>query len=83
MIAILGDLEGHKNAEEIYGKAAELGYMTHAIKEQFVKNFAALFPRFSNQDMRELVTFDAGLAAMQMMLAAKAKGYSFIYCTKK
>lgn len=75
VIAILGDLEGHKNAEEIYWKAAELGYMTYATKEQFVKNFAALFPRFSNQDMRELVTFDAGLAAMQLMLAAKAKGY--------
>lgn len=75
VIAILGDLEGHTKAEEIYGEAAEKGYMTHEVKNTIVKNYSALFSRLSNENLRELVTFDAGLATMQLMLAARARNY--------
>lgn len=73
-VVVLGDLEAEKNAERVYGEAVEQGFMKEEVKNTLVgqiKNAYASFPTFG----RDEAILNASLAAMQLMLAAKAKGY--------
>lgn len=73
-VVVLGDLEADKNAERVYGEAVESGFMNEEVKNTLVgqiKNAYASFPTFA----RDEAILNASLAAMQLMLAAKAKGY--------
>jgi nitroreductase len=78
-VAILGDLQANLNAEAVYGPVirsghedAYAGYSTHQalfaqIEEAYAVDAASLYRR--DEAIR-----NASLAAMQLMLAAKAKG---------
>lgn len=72
VIAVFGDLNNFDNAEEIYGKAVENGFMTLEVKEQILKSFSG---NISPEEMKEIVLVDGGLVSMQLMLAARAFGY--------
>ncbi|TYP74906.1 nitroreductase family protein [Paenibacillus methanolicus] len=74
VIAILGDLQCYEHLEEIYGEAVARGYMTQEIKESFVARVSAMLPAMSEQQRKEMAMFDGGLATMQLMLSARAKG---------
>ncbi|PEA52682.1 nitroreductase family protein [Bacillus pseudomycoides] len=75
MIAVFGDLNNFENAEEIYGKAVELGYMPSEVKEGQMEKLTAYFSTVSQEVMKETVLIDGGLVAMQLMLTARAHGY--------
>lgn len=75
MIAVFGDLNNFENAEEIYGKAVELGYMPSEVKESQMEKLTAYFSTVSQEVMKETVLIDGGLVAMQLMLTARAHGY--------
>ncbi|CAG9614639.1 Putative NAD(P)H nitroreductase YodC [Bacillus rhizoplanae] len=75
MIAVFGDLNNFENAEEIYGKAVELGYMPSEVKESQMEKLAAYFSTVSPEVMKDTVLIDGGLIAMQFMLTARAHGY--------
>lgn len=73
-VVVLGDLEADKNAERVYGEAVEQGFMKEDVKNTLVgqiKNAYASSPTIA----RDEAILNASLAAMQLMLAAKAKGY--------
>ncbi|MED1055657.1 nitroreductase family protein [Bacillus mycoides] len=75
MIAIFGDLQHADNAEEIYGKAVELGSMPAEVKERqmgIIEGYTATVPQ---EVLRDIVLVDGGLVAMQLMLVARAHGY--------
>ncbi|NQX70323.1 nitroreductase family protein [Paenibacillus alba] len=75
VIAVFGDLQIVSNAEEIYGKAVEHGYMPQEVKE---KKLAMSVPYFQNlpiEAKKESVLIDSGLVSMQLMLSARAHGY--------
>ncbi|CAK4833574.1 unnamed protein product [Aphanomyces euteiches] len=75
VIAVFGDLQIVTHAEEIYGKAVELGYMPQEIKD---KKLAMSVPYFQNlpaEAKKESVLIDSGLVSMQLMLSARAHGY--------
>ncbi len=71
-IAILGDLEANKNAETVYGEAVAKGALTEEIKGRLIGQIdgAYQYPQVA----RDEAILNASLAAMQLMLAAKAVG---------
>ncbi|MFS0656181.1 nitroreductase family protein [Bacillus sp. 179-C3.3 HS] len=73
VIAVLGDLEANKNGEKIYSELAEQGFITEDIKETLMTQINGAYQ--SEQYAREAAYSNASLAAMQLMLAAKAMGY--------
>ncbi|MGG0186773.1 nitroreductase family protein [Bacillus rhizoplanae] len=75
MIAVFGDLNNFENAEEIYCKAVELGYMPSEVKESQMEKLTAYFSTVSPEVMKDTVLIDGGLVAMQLMLTARAHGY--------
>lgn len=78
VIAVLGDKEGYRNAERIYGQAVKAGFMPEDRAKAFTENSIALYSSLPPAMSREVAVIDATLAAMQLMLAAKAKGYDTV-----
>ncbi|MBT2648402.1 nitroreductase family protein [Bacillus sp. ISL-34] len=75
VIAVFGDMNNFDNAEEIYGKAVDLGLMPLEVKENILASFAGYFKKITSEEMKEVVLVDGGLVSMQLMLAARAYGY--------
>ncbi|UOY91277.1 nitroreductase family protein [Ectobacillus sp. JY-23] len=75
MIALFGDLNNFDYAEEIYGRAVELGYMPAEVKERQLEAIGGLYANVTPEQMKDIVLIDGGLVAMQFMLAARAHGY--------
>jgi nitroreductase len=75
VIAVFGDMKSFDNAEEIMGSAVERGFMPQDVKEQTLANYTRLFSTIPAQVLREMVLVDSGLVSMQLMLAARARGY--------
>lgn len=75
MIVIFGDLESFEHAEKIYGTAVEQNLMPQEVKERQLEVLSPLFEQMSTEDKKEMVTIDGALAAMNLMLVARAYGY--------
>lgn len=73
VIAVLGDLEANQNGEKIYSELVEQGFITEDIKETLMTQINGAYQ--SEQYAREAAYSNASLAAMQLMIAAKAMGY--------
>jgi Nitroreductase len=78
VVVILGDLELYKKIGEINDAAVKAGYMAEEIAQRFTENYTKLLNSLPKERVTELVAFDAGLVAMQIMLAAKSKGYDTV-----
>ncbi|MBB4824842.1 nitroreductase [Sporosarcina luteola] len=75
VVAVLGDKEFYKNVEPVYESMVEAGFIDAATKEVLIGNANKTYPYASEEAMKNMATFDAGLAAMQFMLIAKDRGY--------
>lgn len=78
VIAVLGDLEGYKLADKIYGMAVDAGYMPAETATSFVERYQGLFKSMPRETVRQKISIDAGLVSMQLMLVARAKGYDTV-----
>ncbi|MES1039779.1 MULTISPECIES: nitroreductase family protein [Peribacillus] len=78
VIAVLADIEGYKNAERIYGELVDKGIMKNEIKEPYVASIMHNYGNFSAEKALSVAMIDGGLVSMQIMLAAKAKGYDTV-----
>ncbi|MEJ9228817.1 nitroreductase family protein [Peribacillus butanolivorans] len=78
VIAVLADIEGYKNAERIYGELVNKGIMKNEIKEPYVASIMHNYGNFSTEKALSVAMIDGGLVSMQIMLAAKAKGYDTV-----
>ncbi|WDV93052.1 nitroreductase family protein [Brevibacillus parabrevis] len=78
VIAVLGDYEGYKQAEQIYQKAIDAGYMTEEAKATMIANINRRYENRERSVMKEIALVDGGLVAMQFMLVAKARGYDTV-----
>ncbi|SIR03627.1 Nitroreductase [Peribacillus simplex] len=78
VIAVLADIEGYKNAERIYGELVNKGIMKNEIKEPYVASILHNYGNFSADKALSVAMIDGGLVSMQIMLAAKAKGYDTV-----
>jgi nitroreductase len=73
VVAVLGDLKANWNAESVYKSAVETGYMTEKVKSNLMEQIENAYSNGSAFPRDEAIR-NASLAAMQLMLAAKAKG---------
>jgi nitroreductase len=78
VIAVLGDTEGYRKFGQIYGSAVQAGYMTEERANSIISQSYDLYANLPEDEAKRVVTIDASLAAMQLMLAAKAKGYDTV-----
>ncbi|WP_314060786.1 nitroreductase family protein [uncultured Vagococcus sp.] len=75
MIVIFGDLECYEYGEEIYETAVAEGKMSEEVKNQQLAAILPLYQNLPKEHMNDIVKIDASLAAMQLMLVARAHGY--------
>ena len=73
VIAILGDLEAHRNKEAVYEPDAAAGLLPIHIKTNLYEQINDQYANVPSAPRDEAIR-NASLAAMQLMLAAKAKG---------
>ncbi|TYR81517.1 nitroreductase family protein [Priestia megaterium] len=78
VIAVLGDIRAYQNAERIYGELVENGTMTKEIKDFYVNSINQNYGSLSVEQATKIAMIDGGLVSMQLMLAAKAKGYDTV-----
>ncbi|MEF3301596.1 nitroreductase family protein [Paenibacillus sp. GYB003] len=78
VIAVLGDLKSYEKAESIYASAVAAGYMSEEVKSDFVKRTVQIYGSLPEPVAKSIVQVDGGLVSMQLMLAAKAKGYDTV-----
>lgn len=78
VIVIMADLEMYKLSEQIYESAAAAGYMSEEVKNNMIANSTRMYSSLPAERLKEIAVFDTGLAAMQLMLAARAKGYDTV-----
>lgn len=78
IVIVLGDLEMYSLSDKIYGAAVEAGYMTEEVANNFRANSTKYYTSLPPERLKEIVVFDTGLVAMQIMLTARAKGYDTV-----
>ncbi|WP_424766469.1 nitroreductase family protein [Paenibacillus sp. sgz302251] len=78
VIIVLADLEMYRLSDKIYGASVEAGYMTEEVANNFIKNSTEMYSALPEERRKEIVVFDTGLVAMQLMLTARAKGYDTV-----
>ena len=78
IIAVLGDTEMYKNAQQIYDANVELGYMPREIADMLIANSEAMYSGLSEEARSNIVHLDAGLISMQIVLLAKDMGYDTV-----
>ncbi|QTB29273.1 nitroreductase family protein [Lysinibacillus sphaericus] len=78
VIAVLGDTKMYENAESIFTKNYGLGYINEATKDLMITNSMNLYSQLPQEILKNIVTFDAGLISMQIMLLAKDMGYDTV-----
>ncbi len=75
MIAVFADMNSIDYADDIYGKAVELGHMPAEVRDTQLPAIKGLVSAMSVEQLKEMNLIDAGLVSMQLMLAARAHGY--------
>ncbi|WP_226679823.1 nitroreductase family protein [Sutcliffiella horikoshii] len=75
-IAVLGDLQANQNAERVYGEVVKKGFMTPEVKEILTNQIHGAYT--NDQFARDEAVMNGALASMQLMLAAKEKGYDTV-----
>ena len=75
MILIFGDMLCYEFGEEIYDKAVAEGKMSQEVRDQQIGAIIPYYKNFTREQMNDVVKIDSSLAAMQLMLSARAHGY--------
>lgn len=76
--AILGDTEANRNAEPIYSQAVQEGKVPADFKDRIVDSINQAYENGGERFGRDHAFLNASLAAMQLMIAAEALGYSSV-----
>lgn len=72
VVAILGDLRADLVAEQIFSPVKEAGFLTEEAYQNLINNISVTYQ--DGRRARDEAFLNASLAAMQLMLTAKAKG---------
>ncbi len=73
VIAILGDLEANQNTDIVYDPLVQAGHITQEIKDTLAGQISRAYT--DKAFARDAAFLNASLAAMQLMITAKAMGY--------
>lgn len=75
MILVFGDRHCYELTEEIYDTAVDQGKMPQEVRDRQVSMIVPMYQGKTEREMDATVKIDASLAAMQLMLVARAHGY--------
>ncbi|MES5952434.1 nitroreductase family protein [Bacillus fungorum] len=80
MIVILSENNAHEfeHINKVNERAVAAGFMTEEVKNRLNNSIREFYAPVSDQGKREWQMLDGGLLAMQLMLAAKARGYDTV-----
>lgn len=80
MIVILSENNAHEfeHVNKVNERAVAAGFMTEEVKNRLNNSIREFYAPVSDQGKREWQMLDGGLLAMQLMLAAKARGYDTV-----
>lgn len=78
VIAVLGDKEMYKSVEKVYRSAYDAGLMDEANMNRLIEGTNKTYPFASEEVLKNIASFDAGLVSMQLMLIAKDRGYDTV-----
>ncbi|WJE30649.1 nitroreductase family protein [Bacillus altitudinis] len=73
VVVILGDLEANLTGREMYDGLLAAGFISQEVHDNLISQIEGSYK--SQEFARDEANKNAGLAAMQLMIAAKAKGY--------
>ncbi len=75
MVVIFGDMKCYEKLDDIYSRAVEKAYMAEEMKKERVEAFVPHYQNLPKPKMQGMLTINASLVAMQLMLVARAHGY--------
>lgn len=78
VVAVLGDVEGFRRMGQINDMAVEKGVMTREFADQYTERSIAMYGSLSREKQTHIALVDGGLVSMQLMLAAKSRGYDTV-----
>ncbi|GGD76738.1 nitroreductase family protein [Paenibacillus nasutitermitis] len=76
VVIILGDLQANLTGQEVYDQKVAAGEVTQQIRDNLIGQIDGAYQ--NPQIARDEANKNAGLVSMQLMLAAKAKGYDSV-----
>lgn len=76
VIAVFVDMQSVETTQEIYDLAVEKGVMPADVRDRQVPAIQGMLKDIPKEQLRTMNFLDAGLAAMQIMLSAQARGYA-------
>ena len=66
-IAILGDMKMYENAQAIYDANVEQRFMSREIADNMIQNSLNLYAGLTDEALKGVIQFDAGLISMQII----------------
>lgn len=75
VIFILGDTQSHLKYRDVWNKACENGQITPEERDKVFKTFLPLYEHADRSFLEKDATIDGSMAAMQLLLVARAHGY--------
>lgn len=75
MIFVLGDTQSHLVYRDVWNKACEEGRITPEKRDQIFKTFLPMYENASPEFLQADAMIDSSMAAMQLLLIARAHGY--------
>ncbi|MFC6202963.1 nitroreductase family protein [Lactiplantibacillus nangangensis] len=75
MVFVLGDTRSYESYRDVWNQACEDGRITPEKRDEIFKTFLPLYESASQEFLIKDATIDSSMAAMQLMLVARAHGY--------
>ncbi|WP_048000538.1 nitroreductase family protein [Lactiplantibacillus herbarum] len=75
MIFVLGDTQSHLVYRDVWNKACEEGRITPEKRDQIFNTFLPMYEKATPDFLKMDATIDGSMAAMQLLLVARAHGY--------
>ncbi len=76
VILIFADTKMYEKAQQIADSAYEAGYATEEVRDRMAAGAIKLYGEMPQERLKDIALFDAGLAAMNIMLVARSYGYA-------
>ncbi|WP_420538888.1 nitroreductase family protein [Paenibacillus polymyxa] len=78
MIVVLGDTEGYKKLDEVFGEAVKHGYIAEDTAKSFVERSIHTYASLPEESLHKVIHIDGGIVSQQLMLVARAHGYDTV-----
>ncbi|GAB5056675.1 nitroreductase family protein [Companilactobacillus alimentarius] len=75
VIFVLGDTQSHYKYRDVWNKACENGQISPEERDKVFKTFLPLYEHADRSFLEKDATIDGSMAAMQLLLVARAHGY--------